>query len=159
MSPGFPPQQAYPPPPSQYSNQGSFPPPPPPQQQYTNDSHRASIQPPLQSPGFSRPPEKTPETFAEPAPPSGPVSGHPSYAQAPATPEKESSQVQGGAPSAAHFVGVSATQDDVGTFNGGSYRISHRDSNTILTLQLAKLCPLHAKPGEQPFFRRYVGSC
>lgn len=37
--------------------------------------------------------------------------------------------------------------DDVGTFNGGSYRISHRDSNTIVTIQLAMGCPLTAKPG------------
>ena len=59
----------------------------------------------------------------------------------------QSSQMSGGAPTAAHFTGVSATQDDIGTFNGGSYRISHRDSNTILTLQLAKLAPLNAKPG------------
>lgn len=35
----------------------------------------------------------------------------------------------------------------MGTFNGGSYRISHRDSNTILTIQLAAGCPLAAKPG------------
>lgn len=54
----------------------------------------------------------------------------------------------GGAPAAGHFVGASATQEVVGTFNGGSYRISHRDTNTILTLQLAMGCPLHAKPGE-----------
>ena len=40
-----------------------------------------------------------------------------------------------------------ATTDDVGTFNGGSYRISHRDTNTILTVQLAIGCPLTAKPG------------
>ncbi|KAL8809559.1 MAG: hypothetical protein Q9223_007909 [Gallowayella weberi] len=57
------------------------------------------------------------------------------------------SQMPGGAPAAGHFQGVTATQDDVGTFNGGSYRISHRDSNTILTLQLAMGCPLQAKPG------------
>jgi len=37
--------------------------------------------------------------------------------------------------------------DDVGTFNGGSFRISHRDSNTILTVQLAIGCPLNIKPG------------
>ncbi|KAI0472707.1 tryptophan RNA-binding attenuator protein-like domain-containing protein [Xylariaceae sp. FL0804] len=37
--------------------------------------------------------------------------------------------------------------DDVGTFNGGSYRISHRDCNTIVTVQLAMGCPLSAKPG------------
>lgn len=53
-----------------------------------------------------------------------------------------------GAPDAAHFVGASATTDDVGTFNGGSYRISHRDCNTILTVQLAMGCPLGAKPGK-----------
>ncbi|KAM3441438.1 hypothetical protein MY4824_001562 [Beauveria thailandica] len=51
-----------------------------------------------------------------------------------------------GAPGAA-FVGAVATNDDVGTFNGGSYRISHRDCNTILTIQLAMGCPLGAKPG------------
>jgi uncharacterized protein (AIM24 family) len=44
-------------------------------------------------------------------------------------------------------MGAGATVDDVGTFNGGSYRISHRDSNTILTLQLAMGCPLQARPG------------
>ncbi|KAH8599151.1 tryptophan RNA-binding attenuator protein-like domain-containing protein, partial [Bisporella sp. PMI_857] len=52
-----------------------------------------------------------------------------------------------GAPSAAHFVGASTTQDDVGIFNGGSYRISHRDTNSVLTVQLAMGCPLTAKPG------------
>ena len=45
------------------------------------------------------------------------------------------------------FTGVTSIVDDVGTFNGGSFRISHRDSNTILTIQLGKLCPLTAKPG------------
>lgn len=44
-------------------------------------------------------------------------------------------------------MGAATMQDDVGTFNGGSYRISHRDSNTVLTLQLAMGCPLTAKPG------------
>lgn len=52
-----------------------------------------------------------------------------------------------GAPVAAHFVGATTSQDDVGTFNGGSFRISHRDTNTILTVQLAMGCPLTAKPG------------
>jgi uncharacterized protein (AIM24 family) len=55
------------------------------------------------------------------------------------------SVLPGGAPPAAHFAGVAA--DDIGTFNGGSYRISHRDTNTVLTLQLAMGCPLTAKPG------------
>ena len=53
----------------------------------------------------------------------------------------------GGAPPQDHFVGASSTIDDVGTFNGGSYRISHRDTNTIVTLQLATGCPLTVKPG------------
>ncbi|KAH6697568.1 duf124 domain-containing protein [Plectosphaerella plurivora] len=54
-----------------------------------------------------------------------------------------------GAPPPELFVGAQsiASVDDVGTFNGGSYRISHRDSNTILTIQLAVGCPLKAKPG------------
>ena len=46
-----------------------------------------------------------------------------------------------------HFVGAGATVDDVGTFNGGSFRVSHRDSNTILTIQLAKSAPIKIKPG------------
>lgn len=54
----------------------------------------------------------------------------------------------GGAPAPGHFIGAAATQDDIGTFNGGSYRISHRDTNTILTIQLAIGCPLAAKPGK-----------
>ena len=54
----------------------------------------------------------------------------------------------GGAPPASHFSGAALNADDVGTFNGGAYRISHRDSNTILTVQLAIGAPLHAKPGE-----------
>lgn len=35
----------------------------------------------------------------------------------------------------------------MGTFNGGSYRVSHRDTNTIVTFQLAIGCPLIVKPG------------
>ncbi|KAE8350452.1 tryptophan RNA-binding attenuator protein-like domain-containing protein [Aspergillus coremiiformis] len=46
----------------------------------------------------------------------------------------------------ATFVPAS-NQDEVGTFNGGSFRISHRDSNSVLTLQLAMGCPIEAKPG------------
>jgi uncharacterized protein (AIM24 family) len=58
------------------------------------------------------------------------------------------SRMPGGAPLPGQFVGATGTQaDDVGTFNGGSYRISHRDTNSILTLQLAMGCPITAKPG------------
>lgn len=57
-------------------------------------------------------------------------------------------QMPGGAPGQVHFMGASSTSaDDVGTFNGGSYRISHRDTNSIITIQLAVGCPLVAKPG------------
>lgn len=59
----------------------------------------------------------------------------------------EASKMPGGAPPAGHFIGAYAPQDDVGTFNGGSYRISHRDTNTILTIQLAIGAPFLAKPG------------
>lgn len=53
-----------------------------------------------------------------------------------------------GVPEGGQFVGTqAAAADDVGTFNGGSYRISHRDTNSILTVQLAMGCPLTAKPG------------
>jgi hypothetical protein len=60
----------------------------------------------------------------------------------------QSLNMPGGVPPASHFVGATKSQDDVGTFNGGSFRISHRDTNTILTVQLAMGCPLHAKPGK-----------
>ncbi|KAK5233427.1 hypothetical protein LTR47_005520 [Exophiala xenobiotica] len=53
-----------------------------------------------------------------------------------------------GVPEGEQFVGVQATSsDDVGTFNGGSYRISHRDTNSIITIQLAMGCPVTVKPG------------
>ncbi|KAL4897716.1 tryptophan RNA-binding attenuator protein-like domain-containing protein [Aspergillus ambiguus] len=55
------------------------------------------------------------------------------------------------APSAQSQITTTTTapgaQDEVGTFNGGSYRISHRDTNSIVTLQLARGCPIEAKPG------------
>jgi hypothetical protein len=54
----------------------------------------------------------------------------------------------GGAPAAGQFKGAQLTvADDVGTFNGGSYRISHRSTNTIITFQLAMGAPLEARPG------------
>ncbi|KAF2840153.1 DUF124-domain-containing protein [Patellaria atrata CBS 101060] len=55
--------------------------------------------------------------------------------------------LQGGAPPQQHFMGAATNQDDVGTFNGGSYRVSHRDTNSILTVQLAPGAPMIAKPG------------
>ncbi|KAK4104227.1 DUF124-domain-containing protein [Parathielavia hyrcaniae] len=70
--------------------------------------------------------------------------------QAPAaeTPSATGSSTMMGAPPTGQFTGAASTVvDDVGTFNGGSYRISHRDCNTILTIQLAIGCPLEARPG------------
>ncbi|MCJ1468010.1 hypothetical protein MMC07_006636 [Pseudocyphellaria aurata] len=151
-SPGFaPPQQSFPPPPQQQpspAGQGGYPPPPP-QQYFSNNSNRTSYQHP---PRQNTPPEKSSGAFNNPPPPGGYVGGQPGYAQPPPSDENplnanQPSQMPGGAPPAGHFVGASATQEAVGTFNGGSYRISHRDTNTILTLQLAMGCPLQAKPG------------
>ena len=59
--------------------------------------------------------------------------------------QPQQQQVQASQP---QFAGAGSTSaDDVGTFNGGSYRVSHRDTNTILTVQLAIGCPFTAKPG------------
>jgi hypothetical protein len=51
---------------------------------------------------------------------------------------------------------VAAIQDCVGNFNGGSYRIDHRDCNSLLTLMLAAGCPVQAKPGDN-FMRPHFG--
>jgi uncharacterized protein (AIM24 family) len=92
-------------------------------------------------------------------PPSGGFVGHQDQGYPPEKPALDTSQASNldhGAPSAAHFVGASTTQDDVGTFNGGSYRISHRDTNSILTLQLAMGCPLTVKPGMYTYYLQQV---
>ncbi|KAF2403942.1 DUF124-domain-containing protein [Trichodelitschia bisporula] len=134
-----PPQaQAYPPPPSQSPAAAAYPPPsgtpqyaPPLQQQYAPPPQQ-QFQPPPQAsaPPAAAPPQSAPQQTASPAPVnlSNPVN------------------MVGGAPGAAHFSGH-ARADDVGTFNGGAYRISHRDTNTILTIQLAIGCPLVTRPG------------
>ncbi|KAK3684368.1 hypothetical protein LTR37_020344 [Vermiconidia calcicola] len=67
--------------------------------------------------------------------------------EVPMTPRTPWNNTRPGAPPQGQFIGAGATLDDVGTFNGGSYRISHRDSNTICTVQLAVGCPLTVKPG------------
>lgn len=55
----------------------------------------------------------------------------------------------GGAPAYGEFAGARGTdQDDTGAFNGGGYRISHRDTNSVLTVQLAMGCPLTVRPGK-----------
>ncbi|CAI7671565.1 unnamed protein product [Penicillium bialowiezense] len=64
------------------------------------------------------------------------------------SPAAKMEKIPGGAPAFGEFVGAhSSNQDDVGTFNGGSYRISHRDTNSLLTVQLAMGCPLTVRPG------------
>lgn len=61
---------------------------------------------------------------------------------------QQNSALMPGAPPPGQFTGATSTaEDNVGTFNGGSYRISHRDVNSLLTVQLAMGCPLTAKPG------------
>ncbi|KKZ67075.1 hypothetical protein EMCG_07246 [[Emmonsia] crescens] len=121
-------QQAYPPPPGQ----GGYPPPP---QNYNYPA-------PGGQPSPSYPP---PPAGGQISPP--PNGGHPPPQQPSPLPEKMP-HGPGGAPAQGQFVGVqSTTADDIGTFNGGSYRISHRDTNTVLTLQLAMGCPMIAKPG------------
>ncbi|KAE8452887.1 hypothetical protein EG329_013159 [Mollisiaceae sp. DMI_Dod_QoI] len=165
----------YPPPPQQNTppQGGSYPPPPPqptppqvqqhyqsppPQQQQIppqvqqhyqqppNFSHRTSYQQPV----LGGAPAISPLPSYEQPPPSSGYAGHHEKdypEEKPALDTSETVNLDHGAPSAAHFVGASTTQDDVGTFNGGSYRISHRDTNSILTLQLAMGCPLTVKPG------------
>lgn len=65
------------------------------------------------------------------------------------SPAAKMDRIPGGAPAFGEFVGAHSTnQDDVGTFNGGSYRISHRDTNSLLTIQLAMGCPLTVRPGK-----------
>lgn len=144
---------SYPPPPQQFS-------PPPSQQQqpapnmslplHMRHSSTGSIHS-QQGPQFTHNQQSSqPPQYAGPPegdfPPEKPPQSERDDDETPVDTSNPSNLV-GGAPPAGHFVGASAIVDDVGTFNGGSYRISHRDSNTILTIQLAMGCPLSAKPG------------
>jgi hypothetical protein len=161
-------QQHYAPPPSD-SQQSYYPPPgqsqhyaPPPQQQPQHQyapppqqfAPPPSVSPPLPDGNVGNnaaavsPLEQTEQKL--PYYPGPPADSYPQEKQKePERPYNTSrqSQMPGGAPPQGHFTGASATIDDVGTFNGGSYRISHRDSNTIVTIQLAVGCPLQVKPG------------
>ncbi|KAI9658200.1 MAG: hypothetical protein M1831_004047 [Alyxoria varia] len=153
----------YPPPPSQNPTSPGFPPPPP------SSQPQEAYQPEQPSHEYSK------NSFSNPPPPGGFAGGggslnsHPTYpaektgygeealqqqlknvnlAQQQVIPSDDGNRdMPDGAPDAGHFVGASATVDDVGTFNGGSFRISHRDSNSIVTIQLAFGCPLTARPG------------
>ncbi|KAJ6087379.1 hypothetical protein N7467_006293 [Penicillium canescens] len=135
-----PPNFSYPPPPKQGTpSNGGYPPPPtsasPPST--SPPSHQADL---LQTypppPGSISPPGNIPQL------------SEPSFAQQNAAPMGMTEKVPGGAPPPGEFMGAKATyEDDVGTFNGGSYRISHRDTNSLLTIQLAMGAPLTARPG------------
>jgi uncharacterized protein (TIGR00266 family) len=141
---------------------------PPPQTQYhapgqqNNLAMRPTATPPAPTPPVSTPPVATPQSTQQHfEPPPVPVSPqhHESYPPEKPTQELEQQPTQqqaagtatamtvSGAPQVGHFVGAEATSDDIGTFNGGSYRISHRDTNSILTIQLAMGCPMSGKPG------------
>ncbi|KAM3554477.1 hypothetical protein ARSEF4850_006439 [Beauveria asiatica] len=113
------------------------------------DAHQLR-QPQPQQPQFAAPPTYPHQDGGYPAEKAGAAVQQQQQQQLTNRPVSQLSAQTGasaqGAPGAA-FVGAVATNDDVGTFNGGSYRISHRDCNTILTIQLAMGCPLGAKPG------------
>ncbi|KAF8863643.1 DUF124-domain-containing protein [Acephala macrosclerotiorum] len=141
-------QQHYQSPPPQQQQQQQIP--PQVQQHYQqplNFSHQTSYQQPV----LGGAPVTSPlPSYEQPPPSSGYAGAHDQKDYQDEKPALDTSQMMNldhGAPSASHFVGASTTQDDVGTFNGGSYRISHRDTNSILTLQLAMGCPLTVKPG------------
>ena len=123
------------------------------QQLPTNNGHSGPVPSPS-PPVFSPPPqsEYPPEkasyqdqnaaAFNQNASISRPISP-PSQPQ-----PSQMTRIPGGAPTYGEFRGAATTnEDNVGTFNGGSYRISHRDSNSLLILQLAIGAPLVAKPG------------
>ncbi|CAK1357595.1 hypothetical protein CB0940_07693 [Cercospora beticola] len=149
-------QQHFAPPPS--SNETHYPPPPQQQQQHFAPPP-SFAPPPAVSPVSPQPQRESPQLTQSnekslpyyPAPPSE-SQKEPEAQIAPlASPRQTSfnrqSTVPGGAPPPGQFQGAAATIDDVGTFNGGSYRISHRDTNTIVTIQLAMGCPIQVKPG------------
>ncbi|KAI1778415.1 DUF124-domain-containing protein [Hypoxylon cercidicola] len=166
-TPSYPPPQAQSnPTPPQYP-QYSYP--PPPQQSYPAPPQQPVSPPPkLEAPApvSQHPPPQPAQQVALPirnegalTPPSG---GAPTYRDvAPSAsdgyPNEKAQSILGTGPahsrttsaaSPGQFQGAAATTlDDVGTFNGGSYRISHRDCNTIITIQLAMGCPISAKPG------------
>ncbi|KAK1997877.1 DUF124-domain-containing protein [Colletotrichum falcatum] len=137
------PAQQYPPPPGLSQGQPQQQYQPPPQQSQPSPQHQQyqQAQLPLRQSGT---PDSQPQFSLPPEASSLPEK---QYVEETPVDTSNPSNLVGGAPPTTHFIGATATVDDVGTFNGGSYRISHRDTNTILTIQLAMGCPLQAKPG------------
>ncbi|KAI0150968.1 duf124 domain-containing protein [Pestalotiopsis sp. NC0098] len=165
-------QRNYPPPPAQHQqspppNQSGTPvnyPQPPSAAQHANLPYRdaGAATPPSRPPGYDHAAPGASEGYPQEkgghsGQASMDLSRHPSM-MSQVQPQPQQQPSPGESLSAAHGGGggqgggamsgaYSATVDDVGTFNGGSYRISHRDCNTIITIQLAMGCPLDAKPG------------
>ncbi|PYH79727.1 DUF124-domain-containing protein [Aspergillus uvarum CBS 121591] len=142
-----------------------FPPPPgaPPSTLYQPNAQRSPSFPP---PSFSYPPPpraQTSSSLSEKTSIAGAYAANvginnapqaaPSYTAQPETPSSEpppsvvETERAAGGPLHLNQLLSSSTADEVGTFNGGSYRISHRDTNSVLTLQLAMGCPIEARPG------------
>ncbi|KAJ5124251.1 Mitochondrial biogenesis protein AIM24 [Penicillium bovifimosum] len=127
--------------------------PPPPRQPPPNAAY--TTPPPAESP---QPHRHTPSSGGYPPPPSSTTPQQdPQIAQQIAQHNLAAfnqnaaigmEKMPGGAPAYGEFTGATATNsDDTGIFNGGSYRVSHRDTNSLLTVQLAMGCPLTARPG------------
>ncbi|KAF2875406.1 hypothetical protein BDV95DRAFT_272312 [Massariosphaeria phaeospora] len=127
-------QQQYPPPPDH--SQQHYPPPGTASQQPQQPQQPQHPQQPMGSP------------YGAPSPSPHPVLQPQQIIQPPLISRQlppQQAQVQANQPQ--HAGAASTSADDIGTFNGGSYRVSHRDTNSILTVQLAVGCPLTAKPG------------
>ncbi|KAF5852024.1 hypothetical protein GGP41_000765 [Bipolaris sorokiniana] len=153
-------QQHYPPPPAVGATTQHHYAPPPEKQQYAPPPEQQHYPPPGQA--QSPPPQAQPQQYQQ-QPMSPGFGGFPagSPSASPYPPEKQGHPGMGqpqmsqqSIPQQPHFVGAGANAapgtvaaDDVGTFNGGSFRVSHRDTNTILTIQLAMGCPFTVKPG------------
>ncbi|KAJ5970700.1 Mitochondrial biogenesis protein AIM24 [Penicillium vulpinum] len=156
----------YPPPPRQPSQNGVYPSVTPPAESPQPHRHTSSsggyVAP--SNGGYAAPPSggyPTPLSGGYAAPSSGGYAAPPKSVSPPqelvaqhnaAAFENNSligmKQMPGGAPAYGEFSGAGAnSRDDTGTFNGGSFRISHRDTNSVLTVQLAVGCPLTVRPG------------
>ncbi|KAF2854022.1 DUF124-domain-containing protein [Plenodomus tracheiphilus IPT5] len=147
--PGGAQQQQYAPPPEQQQQPQHFPPPgsapqyqqPAPQQpQHPQQPLASPYGAPSQSPQQNDPRASFQQTFSAQSIPQAPVFAGAGTGGGVVV----SGQPVGGGGQAGPTI---VATDDVGTFNGGSYRVSHRDTNTILTVQLAIGCPFTAKPG------------
>ncbi|KAI3326755.1 tryptophan RNA-binding attenuator protein-like domain-containing protein [Xylariaceae sp. AK1471] len=146
-----PPQQSVSPPPPTTGTPTPYPRPPGQQQLQSPPPQQQHMTLPVRNNGVATPPGNAP-AYSEVAPsvPQGYPQEKPPVQQAPppSAGPTPAPNMSAGAPASGQFTGATATtMDDVGTFNGGSYRISHRDCNTIVTIQLAMGCPLTAKPG------------